>query len=471
MPVKVALTKRGRVRDMSGTGCEITAHRKHIRTPRIRAEQLPMTVMGALWLGVFPLLNTGTYSHITLDKRLFMFALTGLTVLCAGVQIFFDRKNGPLRVVYKIPLILCALYAVWMTVTCLLGDTQGADWWNGARRYEGLSTQLCYMIVFACFCFARLRLYWLLRAAAAGVFVFCAVVIMQRAGGNPFGLYPKGRSYITTPEFQGTIGNIDMVTGYLCLMAGLLLPAGLDRINRHSVADRVLFLAGGAAAVFLVITMEVQFGLITLLVLFVLLVFSMMTVKQRVVFGAVLLAVVIIALCLLAAGILPAGDSGALWETREILQGRARLSFGNDRLAVWVYSLMMCKEHLLLGGGCDTFEVRFNRFIHSNGLVIPNEQNGTPLPNYFDMPHNEYIGILCSHGIPGLLLYLALVAASLCRYRKHPGLRGVRIAVACYLVQAFFSFSICLVAPMYWLTLGLAANRNNGTHEACLSGK
>ena len=29
-------------------------------------------------------------------------------------------------------------------------------------------------------------------------------------------------------------------------------------------------------------------------------------------------------------------------------------------------------------------------------------------------------------------------------------------AVLCYAVQAFFSFSVCLVAPMFWVVLGLS---------------
>ena len=60
-------------------------------------------------------------------------------------------------------------------------------------------------------------------SAAVGITVFFVIVLLQRNGGNPLGLYPPGRSYAKNPEFQGTIGNIDMAVGYLCLAAGLFL--------------------------------------------------------------------------------------------------------------------------------------------------------------------------------------------------------------------------------------------------------
>ena len=34
-------------------------------------------------------------------------------------------------------------------------------------------------------------------------------------------------------------------------------------------------------------------------------------------------------------------------------------------------------------------------------------------------------------------------------------------AVLCYAVQAFFSFSVCIVAPMFWVVLALAAQSNS----------
>ena len=52
-------------------------------------------------------------------------------------------------------------------------------------------------------------------------------------GVNVLGLFPAGHSIYTNYEFQSTIGNIDMVSGYLSLVVPLLLV--LLAVGRYSV--------------------------------------------------------------------------------------------------------------------------------------------------------------------------------------------------------------------------------------------
>ena len=57
-----------------------------------------------------------------------------------------------------------------------------------------------------------------------------------------------------------------------------------------------------------------------------------------------------------------------------------------------------------------------------------------------------------------MLLLIALILLSLFRRREGPLplLAPCSAAVLCYAVQAFFSFSVCIVAPMFWVLLGLS---------------
>ena len=50
-------------------------------------------------------------------------------------------------------------------------------------------------------------------------------------------------------------------------------------------------------------------------------------------------------------------------------------------------------------------------------------------------------------------LLLAAVIAACVRQRRF----AIAMAVVCYALQGFFSFSICLVTPMFWAVLGMAA--------------
>ena len=426
-----------------------------------------MTAAACLWLGLFPLLQCFTYTRITLDKWRFMLALCGVTLACRCLDALRRcasfRRGGirpvPAGRIPRLPLLLGALLLLWTVLSCLLSPYSADIWWIGASvRREGLASQLCYLFLFFCFLSARVSLKPVLFAASAGAALFFTVVVLQRSGGNPLGLYPAGRSYATTPDFQGTIGNIDMDTGYLCLLAGLFLRGSICQFrawhlerSRSSLAACLCCAAALALSVFLVLTMGVQFGAVTLAVLLAVTLLCLLPKKARLAAFALLLALV-----LLLAWLWP-GTGGGLWELHEILHGRGRLSFGSNRIAVWLWSLWLSGGRLLFGGGSDTFVLRFNQFLDDQGLTVPDRQDGRLLPVYFDNPHNEYIAQLLNHGLPAMLLFTLLLFAAVMRRREAffplPGPRSS--AVLCYAVQAFFSFSVCLVAPLFWVLLGM----------------
>ena len=441
-----------------------------------------MTCSACLWLGLFPLLQCGTYATLTHDKWIIMLILTGVTLICFLVDLILRRRvilcemKNLLRRSF-LPLALAFVLLLWTVLSCLFSSYGPDTWWRGeAARYEGLASALCYFVLFACFLFSRVNIKPVLLSAAGGVAVFFVIVLLQRGGGNPLGLYPSGRSYALNPEFQGTIGNIDMGTGYLLLLAGLFLyglgasvseyrtrknqPAGSTLSSRTKLRDLlpqplihivVLFLAL-ILTLYLILTMSVQFGMISLAVLFLFTLLRFLPKK-----GRLPLLLILVVVVLLVVWFWP-GETGGVWELHEIFHGRTRLSFGSNRVAVWLYSLRLAREDLLLGGGSGTFQSRFNRFLAENGLSIPNEQDGVTLPNYFDNPHNEYIAQLTDHGLPALLLFFALLLCSVFRRKEgwFPLLAPYSAAVLCYAVQAFFSFSVCIVAPMFWVILGLS---------------
>ena len=424
-----------------------------------------MTLAACLWLGCFPLLQGLTYARITLDKWIIMLALCGTTLCFFAFDTFFrfaPASGGRRRLCLpagapRLPLLLAGLLLLWMVLSCLFSPYGPDKWWIGASlRREGLATQLCYLGLFACFALSRIRLKPLLFAASAGVALFCIVVMLQRSGGNPLGLYPAGRSFATNPDFQGTIGNIDMDTGYLCLLSGFFLHGGLCQFRAYrrtglksDLAALLSCSTGLLISVYLILTMQVQFGIISLSVLTLFTLLAFLPKKLRL--PALIL---LLALALVVVWFWP--GPGGIRELHEILHGRARLSFGSNRLAVWIYSLGLAGEHPLFGNGPDTFVLSFNRYLEDHGLSIPTEQDGLPLPDYFDNPHNEYIAQLLNHGLPAMLLLILLFFTSVMRRREacFPLLTPYSAAVLCYAVQAFFSFQVCLVAPMLWTLLG-----------------
>ena len=448
--------------------------------------RIGMTLSACLWLGLFPLLQGGTYARLTYDKWFIMLVLTAFTFLCFLADLVTPdhavpnrskrsrRISPPAGVSCRsfVPPILAAALLFWTALSCFFSSYGPDTWWLGkSARYEGLATRSCYFLLFACFFFTRVNPKPMLLSAAAGVTAFFAIVLFQRNGFNPLGLYPSGRSFEQNPEFQGTIGNIDMGTGYLLLLAGLFLygilrflippeTSGVSfRTHVRNLPPRsfppvIVYFAALLISIYLIITMDVQFGAVTLAVLFLFTLLRFIPKKWRL---PLLLFVILVAL--LVVWFWP-GSSGGIWELHEILHGRGRLSFGSNRVAVWVYSLRLAGEDPFMGGGSGTFASRFNQFIADNSLVVPDEQDGKALPNYFDSPHNEYIAQLTDHGLPALLLFLALLLFAVFRRREgwFPLLAPCSAAVFCYAVQALFSFSVCIVAPMFWIILAMSFN-------------
>ena len=51
-----------------------------------------MTICACLWLGLFPLLQRGTYATLTHDKWIIMLILTGVTLICFLVDLILRRR-------------------------------------------------------------------------------------------------------------------------------------------------------------------------------------------------------------------------------------------------------------------------------------------------------------------------------------------------------------------------------------------
>jgi len=107
-------------------------------------------------------------------------------------------------------------------------------------------------------------------------------------------------------------------------------------------------------------------------------------------------------------------------------------------------------SRLLTGTGPDTFFY---------ALTDWQATSGQSLIQKFDSPHNEYLAMLSNLGLPALLLYCGLILLAIRRsISSSPELAA---AVLCYALQAFFSFSVCIVSPLLWVCLGCG----------CFSGK
>lgn len=476
------------------------------------------TALAALWLSMFPLWQEGTYSSITRAKWEGTLLFTAITVAVGLFAAFYGLKKThrlPFRLhkeqgLALLLFLLMGLSACFGAYARQINKNGQLCVWMGSLRYEGMVTQLCYMAIFLIMSLHSIRKDWLMHLCALSLMLQCALVVLQYLDLNPLGLFPGSLSTRTNYEFQGTIGNIDMVSGYLSLMLPLLLGSFI--LTRKG---GWLWLAAGSMGALWMMCMEVQSGLVALAVFGFLIVAAMLwkpclrgrgtlvlgvllfcyALRKCIAFpwldeaenltfrlpGTAVATLLFLGLLLILAGIrlmrphkplftlngkqtvllmlgivtagvaillmLPLTESwGGLWEIREVLLGRGQDSFGSYRLGVWRQTLALSREHLLLGNGPDTFWFAFRAHLQKVGVSFPET---------FDNPHNEYLALLVNDGLPAMLCYLALLGCTLRKCRKNPRQWALLAGLTAYAVQGIFSFSICIVAPMFWAAMGL----------------
>ena len=478
------------------------------------------TALAALWLSIFPLWQEGTYSSITRAKWEGTLLFTAVTLgvgLFAALYGLIRHRRLPFRFCKEQAMAL-VLFLLMGLSACFGAYAQQVNKngqlcvWMGSLRYEGMATQLCYMAIFLVMSLHPIRKDWLLHLCALSLMLQCILVVLQYLDLNPLGLFPGSLSTRTNYEFQGTIGNIDMVSGYLSLILPLLLGSFI--LTRKG---GWLWLAAGGFGTLWMMCMEVQSSLIALGVFGCLIVAAMLwkpalrgrgtlvlglllfcyALRKCIAFpwldevenltlrlpGMAATVLLLLGLMLILAGIrfmrphkplftlngkqtvllllgivvmgvvillaLPLTEEwGGLWEIREVLLGRGQDSFGSYRLGVWRQTIALSREHLLLGNGPDTFWFAFREHLQKVGVSFPES---------FDNPHNEYLALLVNDGLPALLCYLLLLGCTLRKCRKNPRQWALLAGLTAYGVQGIFSFSICIVAPMFWAALGMGA--------------
>ena len=491
------------------------------------------TALAALWLAFFPLWHGGSYSHITRDKWEMMLLLTAVTVVSCGTVLIVLACRRELRSRVKLNWVHMAALAYFALVG--LSGIFGS-WANhvgedgltviwGAGRYEGLITQGCYLLIFLCMSLTGVRASWLLDAAALSMLAQCAIIGIQYFDVNVFGLFPVGTSIRLHPEFQGTIGNTNMVVGYI----GLVMPALLFGFALKKRGGW-LWLLSGTAAVLLSLCINVDGALVLLaatmffLVLMALrnpecrprvltiLGLTLMMLSVRMLLGLpwldgtetlafphaptllkvlpVLAGVVLLALAVvlkhrpgpampvgwiaaLAAVLVMAGfavvyfapfpENHFLWQLQEILHGRPQDAFGSERIGIWRITLEMNEDNRLWGTGPDTFLFAMDQYLRITGQSLTQR---------FDAPHNLLLGVLSNNGLPALVMFIVLCGGAkvqgLRRAGKDASVMPLVLAVAGYMIQGMFTFSICLVTPMFWAALGLLTGQLQERNEESL---
>jgi O-antigen ligase len=95
------------------------------------------------------------------------------------------------------------------------------------------------------------------------------------------------------------------------------------------------------------------------------------------------------------------------------------------------------------------------------GILMLQKTANNPYGEVFDSAHNEYIHLLTTVGLGGLLSYLSFILGIVVRgIRLHinrPCVVAVIFGIICYSAQAFVNLNLPIVTPVFWILLGIAS--------------
>lgn len=137
-------------------------------------------------------------------------------------------------------------------------------------------------------------------------------------------------------------------------------------------------------------------------------------------------------------------------DIQQMISGEATDSSGSFRFGIWKNALELGGKHWLFGTGIGTFVTTFEEHIAGTDLAARLKA--------VDVAHNEYLHLFCTVGLFGLLAYLGFLITLAIKAFSHadnPRILILGSAVLCYAVQAFFSFNIVIITPLFWLCAGL----------------
>lgn len=167
------------------------------------------------------------------------------------------------------------------------------------------------------------------------------------------------------------------------------------------------------------------------------------------------LIVIFIALSFMAYDCNIAGNSEKYGSLRSYLLFND--DWGSHRGYIWRIA-MECYTNLppwkkIVGYGPETF-----------GILVMEKTADNSYGELFDSAHNEYLHLLTTVGLAGLLAYISfiigIVYRAISRCSKNSYIMAVVFGIICYSVQALVNLNLPIVTPVFWILLGIASAKS-----------
>lgn len=348
---------------------------------------------------------------------------------------------------------IALIFLLTIFVPSILSPTKYTAFMGNYERSEGFVMFCVYIILFILASkylkLSKKRLNLIMIVAC----IMAIYGIFQFYGIDPVQQWMFGK--IVVGESFGFIGHRNFFSTYICLFLFLSTAIYIFKGNRKFIIySGILFTA-------LLCTLT-RGGWISLFIYLVLVLSQILKSKNLIKrFGCVLLVFIAIFLILNITSngkVTERADKNLIVSEDGSLNGSA-----GSRANIMRVAFKAFKDKPLLGYGPDTLKSRLTN-------DYPNEITAHMIKyhEYIDKSHNEFLEYAVNNGIFTLLSYLVLMGIiiyKLIKDRKNDTSKVLLLTLAGYLMQSFLNISVIMVAPLFWIFLGVCVKNTYGTLE------
>lgn len=368
--------------------------------------------------------------------------------LARGVYLGVWRTADTLVIAYMTLLILSFLFSV---------DWEQSLWGERFQR-QGLLTGLLYVGFYFLARFSisdMTRLLLWLRLSAIGATVVALYGVAQKLGMDPIWSLQDVRVFSTIgqPNALGAyLGMLTPTTAALAVMSeSSSSRAGWSAALLAQLAALVLTLSRGA---YLAVAIAGAFFLQALL--------RSRSDARRLLIRFVVAAVVAVSLLAFFPSMRAAGN-------RVVDRAAASIDpaepSARGHLDMWTAGWHIAIDNPLLGTGPDTFALEFPAYRDQH---LPPERVQVFLPYRVESPHNVYLATAVGSGLFAVVVYLAIVIATLLGLKRTVWslpIAGLAGGVLAHLIADAFMTAEVTGSWLFWMMLGVLSAqpfRNNG---------
>lgn len=382
----------------------------------------------AWWIAVAPLflipflalyVSSDLYFPFITGKNFAFRAFVEISVAGWAVLMLADRRYRPR---FSWLIVSFTFLVGWMVIADMYAVNPHKAFWSNFERMDGFvmlaHVFALFVVMGSVFTVDRLWRSWSLTFVSATA-VVCVYGLFQMLGA--------AKIHQSTDRVDASLGNAEYLAGYLLLALGITLWQALEARGKEQAWLRYSLLALAAfEAVILVATLTrgTVVGLVGAAA-FAALAWTFMgdgKGRRYAVAALGVIAVLVGGLFLLRASPVVT-ENPNLQRFASIFSLREALG---TRLTIWDMALEGVKERPLIGWGHEGYNHIFNRYYE------PSLYDQEP---WFDRAHNIYLDWLVAGGIPALILFLALLAATALAVLRAKDLgRGERVLLLATLV-------------------------------------